>query len=157
MLSPSSSTTTKNIYDIGSIELRESYIEPGIPFAAGTSTIDSDSIHRRTSYNSLNYRSSHQSIPPTYLQKDNEIMPRGAEYDNGIPQSDNAIEAGETKVHGTNSANDHLDRVNRTADLPDVPAGGMHSGGGAPGHSSGKGGHEPRTLGENKGLGAHKA
>lgn len=53
--------------------------------------------------------------------------------------------------------NDHLDRVNRTADLPDVPAGGMHSGGGAPGHSSGKGGHEPRTLGENKGLGAHKA
>lgn len=35
MLSPSSSTTTKNIYDIGSIELRESYIEPGIPFAAG--------------------------------------------------------------------------------------------------------------------------
>ncbi|EAL86054.1 conserved hypothetical protein [Aspergillus fumigatus A1163] len=97
-------------------------------------------------------------------------MPRGAEYDNGIPQSDNAIEAGETKVHGTNSAvcpanhlqhpkhdNDHLDRVNRTADLPDVPAGGMHSGGGAPGHSSGKGGHEPRTLGENKGLGAHKA
>lgn len=31
-------------------------------------------------------------------------MPRGAEYDNGIPQSDNAIEAGETKVHGTNSA-----------------------------------------------------
>ncbi|KAH1332704.1 hypothetical protein KXV70_003402 [Aspergillus fumigatus] len=131
MLSPSSSTTTKNIYDIGSIELRESYIEPGIPFAAG--------------------------IKPTYLQKDNEIMPRGAEYDNGIPQSDNAIEAGETKVHGTNSANDHLDRVNRTADLPDVPAGGMHSGGGAPGHSSGKGGHEPRTLGENKGLGAHKA
>jgi hypothetical protein len=30
-------------------------------------------------------------------------MPRGAEYDNGVPQSDNAIEAGETKVHGTGS------------------------------------------------------
>lgn len=29
-------------------------------------------------------------------------MPRGADYDNGIPQSDNAIEAGETKAHGTN-------------------------------------------------------
>ena len=29
-------------------------------------------------------------------------MPRGAEYDNGIPQSDNAIDAGQTKVHGTN-------------------------------------------------------
>lgn len=27
-------------------------------------------------------------------------MVRGAEYDNGIPQSDNAIEAGETKAHG---------------------------------------------------------
>lgn len=29
-------------------------------------------------------------------------MPRGADYDNGIPQSDNAIEAGPDKVHGTN-------------------------------------------------------
>ena len=29
-------------------------------------------------------------------------MPRGAEYDDGIPHSDNAIEAGETKIHGTN-------------------------------------------------------
>lgn len=28
-------------------------------------------------------------------------MVRGAEYDNGVPQSDNAIEAGATKAHGT--------------------------------------------------------
>jgi len=27
-------------------------------------------------------------------------MPRGAEFDDGKPQSDNAIDAGETKVHG---------------------------------------------------------
>lgn len=27
-------------------------------------------------------------------------MVRGAEFDNGVPQSDNAIEAGETKAHG---------------------------------------------------------
>lgn len=30
----------------------------------------------------------------------------------------------------------------------------VYSGSGAPGHSSGKGGHEPKTLGEKKGLGA---
>lgn len=29
-------------------------------------------------------------------------MPRGADYDNGIPQSDNAIETGPNKAHGTN-------------------------------------------------------
>lgn len=29
-------------------------------------------------------------------------MVRGAQYDNGIPQSDNAIEVGETKAHGVN-------------------------------------------------------
>lgn len=27
-------------------------------------------------------------------------MVRGAEFDNGVPQSDNAIEVGETKAHG---------------------------------------------------------
>ena len=27
-------------------------------------------------------------------------MPRGADYDDGKPQSDNAINAGEDKVHG---------------------------------------------------------
>ena len=37
---------------------------------------------------------------------------------------------------------------------------GMHSGGGSSGPTqggSGKGGHEPKTLGEEKGLGAHKS
>lgn len=29
-------------------------------------------------------------------------MPRGAEFDNGVPQSDNAIETGPNKAHGTN-------------------------------------------------------
>lgn len=28
-------------------------------------------------------------------------MVRGADYDNGVPQSDNAIDAGKTKAHGT--------------------------------------------------------
>lgn len=27
-------------------------------------------------------------------------MVRGADYDNGIPQNDNGIEAGQTKAHG---------------------------------------------------------
>lgn len=30
-------------------------------------------------------------------------MVRGAEFDNGVPQSDNAIEAGETKAHGVSA------------------------------------------------------
>ena len=34
---------------------------------------------------------------------------------------------------------------------------GLHSGQGTSGTSSGKGGHDPKTTGENKGLGAHKA
>lgn len=39
-------------------------------------------------------------------------MVRGAEFDNKIPQSDNAIEAGETKAHGVGNEVRHL--VNRT-------------------------------------------
>ncbi|KAF7586696.1 hypothetical protein BBP40_008485 [Aspergillus hancockii] len=87
-------------------------------------------------------------------------MVRGAEYDNGIPQSDNAIEAGQTKVHGAGSSDADLSRTHKVADLPDAA---KHTGdktlsfGGSAGHSSGKGGHEPHTLGEQKGLGAHKA
>ncbi|RAL03074.1 uncharacterized protein BO80DRAFT_463290 [Aspergillus ibericus CBS 121593] len=85
-------------------------------------------------------------------------MPRGAEYDNGVPQSDNAIDAGETKVHGTNPDNDHLNRVQRTAPLPEAAhsSGGTYSIGGSAGPNkfgSGKGGHEPKTLGDKKGLG----
>ncbi|KAE8154210.1 hypothetical protein BDV25DRAFT_121653 [Aspergillus avenaceus] len=86
-------------------------------------------------------------------------MPRGAEYDNNVVQSDNAIEAGPNKVHGTGGSED-LKRVQRTAPLPDAAkssGSNFISGGGSEGHSSGKGGHEPKTLGENKGFGAHKA
>ena len=31
-------------------------------------------------------------------------MPRGAEYDDGVPHSDNAIKAGQTKVHGAGNS-----------------------------------------------------
>ncbi|PLB52055.1 hypothetical protein P170DRAFT_506946 [Aspergillus steynii IBT 23096] len=85
-------------------------------------------------------------------------MPRGAEYDNGVPQSDNAIEAGQTKVHGVGNDNADLSRTHKVADLPveGINANGLASGGGSSGLSggSGKGGHNPNTLGENKGVGA---
>ncbi|PYI35914.1 hypothetical protein BP00DRAFT_333350 [Aspergillus indologenus CBS 114.80] len=86
-------------------------------------------------------------------------MPRGAEYDDGVPHSDNAIEAGQTKVHGTNPDNDTLNRAQRTAPLPKESgqASGFLSAQGSSGprkFGSGKGGHEPKTLGEKKGLGA---
>lgn len=35
-------------------------------------------------------------------------MPRGAEYDNGVIQSDNAIETGPNKAHGTNPVRSSL-------------------------------------------------
>lgn len=99
-------------------------------------------------------------------------MPRGAEYDNGIPQSDNAIENGPNKAHGvgadvrptlpnssrnpylTPQQNGPLDR--KVAPMPEETGSDrdVYSGTGAPGHSSGKGGHEPKTLGEKKGLGS---
>lgn len=108
-------------------------------------------------------------------------MPRGAEYANAPAQSDNAIEAGENKAHGTsgvrppllspspnkepqliNAQNTGLNRVNKVADFPEGAKGtgtasNPLSGQGSAGHDDGKGGHEPKTLGENKGLGAHKA
>lgn len=37
-------------------------------------------------------------------------MVRGAEFDNGVPQSDNAIEAGETKAHGVGATVRQLHR-----------------------------------------------
>lgn len=84
-------------------------------------------------------------------------MPRGAEYDNGLPQSDNAIENGPTKAHGTNPGSD-IDRSHKAADLPETTGGNnLASGGssrGQPAGGSGKGGHEPKTLGEKKGLGS---
>ncbi|GAD92033.1 hypothetical protein NFIA_039580 [Paecilomyces variotii No. 5] len=88
-------------------------------------------------------------------------MPRGADYDNGIPQSDNAIEQKPDAAHGTGSGNDYISRANKPAAFPDGDfEDGVHSGGGSrgvPPSGSGKGGHEPKTLGERKGLGAHKA
>jgi hypothetical protein len=51
-----------------------------------------------------------------------------------------------------------MNRVDRTAPLPeDMGNREPYSGQGSLSHGSGKGGHEPKTLGENKGLGAHKA
>ncbi|KIW92675.1 uncharacterized protein Z519_06522 [Cladophialophora bantiana CBS 173.52] len=88
-------------------------------------------------------------------------MPRGAEFDNGKPQSDNPIEAGQDKVHGGTKPTYEADLAGpkKAAPLPE----GMDemndrtlSGGAAPGHESGKGGHGPRTGGEHTGLGAHK-
>ncbi|KAJ5907163.1 uncharacterized protein N7473_004079 [Penicillium subrubescens] len=83
-------------------------------------------------------------------------MVRGAEYDNGVPQSDNAIEAGATKAHGTGATDAPIDRVNKVAPMPEETGSQreVYSGMGAPGSNSGKGGHEPKTLGGNKGLGA---
>ncbi|KAI9370626.1 hypothetical protein BJX61DRAFT_544463 [Aspergillus egyptiacus] len=88
-------------------------------------------------------------------------MPRGAEYAEDNQVSDNPIEAGETKIHGTNPDHDQINRVSRTAPMPEYtgssePMSGQGSYGKTQG-GSGKGGHEPRTLGEGKGLGAHKA
>lgn len=54
-----------------------------------------------------------------------------------------------------------LERTQKVADLPEAAQKqGLHSGQGSSGPTqsgSGKGGHEPKSLGENKGLGAHKA
>ncbi|PCH08080.1 Hypothetical protein PENO1_002740 [Penicillium occitanis (nom. inval.)] len=78
-------------------------------------------------------------------------MPRGAEFDNGVPQSDNAIETGPNKAHGTNPGSD-IDRSNKAASLPETMGeNNLASGGGSAGPratGSGKGGHEPKTLGE---------
>lgn len=59
------------------------------------------------------------------------------------------------------SQNATLNRAHKAAELPEeAHKGGLHSGGGSSGPTqggSGKGGHEPKTTGEKKGLGAHKA
>ncbi|KAJ6007447.1 hypothetical protein N7540_011423 [Penicillium herquei] len=86
-------------------------------------------------------------------------MVRGADYDNGVPQSDNPIEPGVTKIHGVGNDNAPLSHTQKVAPMPEVTGsqrdvfGGLaHAG---PNHSgSGKGGHEPKSLGEKKGLGA---
>ncbi|KAJ0343686.1 hypothetical protein COL922a_014976, partial [Colletotrichum nupharicola] len=74
-------------------------------------------------------------------------MPRGVTYAQDNQVSDNAIEAGPTKVHGTNPEHDHLGRVDRTAPLPeDMGNPEPYIGQRDQGHGSGKGGHEPKTL-----------
>jgi len=85
-------------------------------------------------------------------------MPRGAEYDDGVPQSDNAIEAGETLAHGTGPEDSQgVDRSNKAAPLPEgiSEMTDATTSAGSAGHSSGKGGHEPHSLGEGKGMGKH--
>ena len=54
--------------------------------------------------------------------------------------------------------NAEMNRVHRTAELPEaaLQPRGLHSGGGSSGRQSGKGGHNPRTEGEKKGLGSHR-
>lgn len=49
-----------------------------------------------------------------------------------------------------------INRVNKTAAMPEETGSQreVHSGTGSAGHSSGKGGNEPKTVGQNKGLGA---
>ncbi|KAJ5177226.1 uncharacterized protein N7482_003103 [Penicillium canariense] len=81
-------------------------------------------------------------------------MVRGAEYDNGIPQSDNAIEAGETKAHGTGNTDAPINRVNKVAPMPEETGSQreVHSGAGSAGSNSGKGGHEPKSMGQKKGV-----
>ncbi|KAJ6034359.1 hypothetical protein N7499_001565 [Penicillium canescens] len=88
-------------------------------------------------------------------------MVRGAEYDNGLPQSDNPIENGPDKVHGTGNESADLSRSHKAAPMPDQTGSGLPDvfpGQGSGGYEntpgSGKGGHEPKTLGEKKGLGS---
>ncbi|KAL4867072.1 hypothetical protein BDV12DRAFT_198552 [Aspergillus spectabilis] len=86
-------------------------------------------------------------------------MPRGVEFAKDSQVSDNAVEAGKSQVHGTNPEHDHINRIDRTAPLPEVTGSSEpYTGQGQYKNpeGSGKGGHEPNTLGEKKGLGAHK-
>ncbi|KAL8791495.1 MAG: hypothetical protein Q9213_000112 [Squamulea squamosa] len=51
-------------------------------------------------------------------------MPRGAEYSDGHPASDNAIEAGENKIagapkEGNDTVSDSVDRSGKAAPLPE--------------------------------------
>ncbi|KAK5049430.1 hypothetical protein LTR84_004359 [Exophiala bonariae] len=88
-------------------------------------------------------------------------MPRGADYDDGVPRSDNAIEAGEDKAHGTgNNTTDEveLNRAKKTAAMPDLSEVNDRtaSGGAATGHNDGHGHDSPGTRGEKTGSGLRK-
>ncbi|KIW54194.1 hypothetical protein PV05_06571 [Exophiala xenobiotica] len=87
-------------------------------------------------------------------------MPRGADYDNGVPQSDNAIGGEKEIIHGGDgkpTSESDVAGAKKTAPLPEGLSevnDEVHSGGGSRGNQegSGKGGHEPKTLGELKGT-----
>merc|ERR1711939_220224 len=87
-------------------------------------------------------------------------MPRGAEYDDGVPHSDNAIEAGEDKAHGTRGTTDEVEveRANKTASMPDLSEVNDRtaSGGAATGHQDGHGHDSPGTKGESTSSGLRK-
>ncbi|KAL5340574.1 hypothetical protein BJX70DRAFT_360593 [Aspergillus crustosus] len=86
-------------------------------------------------------------------------MPRGVEYAKNNQVSDNAVDAVKTQAIGTDPNQGELNRASRTAPLPEVTGHSEpYSGQGQYKNpeGSGKGGHEPNTLGERKGLGAHK-
>ncbi|KAJ5146455.1 uncharacterized protein N7515_001019 [Penicillium bovifimosum] len=46
-------------------------------------------------------------------------MVRGAEYDNGVPQSDNPIDNGPNKAHGTGNEPADLTRSHKAAPMPE--------------------------------------
>ncbi|KAJ5181250.1 hypothetical protein N7491_000803 [Penicillium cf. griseofulvum] len=46
-------------------------------------------------------------------------MVRGADYDNGVPQSDNPIENGPNKAHGTGNEPADLSRSHKAAAMPE--------------------------------------
>jgi hypothetical protein len=87
-------------------------------------------------------------------------MPRGAEFDDGVPHSDNAVPSTHNITHGAGgtTADAPLSGASKTAPLPEGLKNEVNdrvlSGGGSAGHESGKGGHEPKTLGTEKGLAA---
>jgi len=87
-------------------------------------------------------------------------MPRGADYDDGVPRSDNAIEAGEDKIHGAGKTTDEVEinRAKKTAPLPDLSevSDRTASGGGALGHQDGHGHDGLKTRGEKTGKGLRK-
>ncbi|EXJ60687.1 hypothetical protein A1O7_04840 [Cladophialophora yegresii CBS 114405] len=85
-------------------------------------------------------------------------MPRGAEHEDGKPQSDNAVEAGQDKIHGGGKTTDEVEisHAKKTAPLPDLSEVNDRtlSFGAAPGHQDGHGHEAPRTQGERTGMGS---
>ncbi|CAG8315582.1 unnamed protein product [Penicillium salamii] len=110
----------------------------------------------REVYNSFIQAFLISSLPSLSIFK----MVRGADFDNGVPQSDNPIENGPNKAHGTGDAPADLSRSHKAAPMPEETGSGRDvfpgqaSGGYENTSGSGKGGHEPKSTGEQKGHGA---